>query len=260
MPMRQLRSCDFCGGDAAGVYEVLPPELSPTEAEQRRIVLCSNCAETLETVVDPLLERLGVETGDDTSGSDAGSPASEGAARAEPSRSETASPAETTTVETDDASPASERVDVNRSEDDSPFVPDDPADSPPDRSTTADATGDGAVQWNGGEPTASAADGDGPDGATDPASDADESRGAPDGNADGPNGSGAAAADRSDEPEDFRTVMRLLANREFPVERDAIVELAASAYELDAQHVHRILDHAVDRGVLAEDGGTLTRN
>ena len=76
MPMRQLRRCDFCGGDAAGVYEVLPPELSPTEAEQQRLMLCSDCAGTLETVIDPLLERLGVETGEATStaGRAAGAP------------------------------------------------------------------------------------------------------------------------------------------------------------------------------------------
>ena len=67
MPMRQLRSCDFCGDDAAGVYEVLPPALSPTEAEQHRVVLCADCVGTLEAVVNPLLRRLGV----DTEGSDA---------------------------------------------------------------------------------------------------------------------------------------------------------------------------------------------
>jgi hypothetical protein len=64
----------------------------------------------------------------------------------------------------------------------------------------------------------------------------------------------------SEEPDEFRIVMRLLGNREFPVDRGAIVELAASAYELDERHVHRVLDYAVDRGVIAEDGHTLRRN
>jgi hypothetical protein len=54
-------------------------------------------------------------------------------------------------------------------------------------------------------------------------------------------------------------VMRLLSNREFPVERDAIVELAASAYELDDAHVRRCLDYAVDRGVIDDDSGMLRR-
>jgi hypothetical protein len=229
MPMRQLRSCDFCGGDAAGVYEVLPPELAPTDAEQRRLVLCSDCAGTLETVVDPLLERLGVETGDD-------------------------------------AATASDPVDAGGSDDDIGFAPDSPADPSTGGSKDDNAATDGAVQWDDVEPTTPASgesesDGGGvPDEPTEPATDARGSQGAPDGHADDPDGSEAAAAGRPDEPEEFRTVMRLLGNREFPVDRGAIVELATNAYELDEQHVHRIIDHAVDRGVIADDGGTLRRD
>ena len=275
MPMRQLRSCDFCGGDAAGVYEVLPPELAPTEAEQRRLVLCSDCAGTLETVVDPLLERLGVETGDDASTADAAAPASE--ADTDPPASETASgtgtesPSEAATADPDapgpdDAATASDPVDAGGSDDDIGFAPDSPADPSTGGSKDDNAATDGAVQWDDVEPTTPASgesesDGGGvPDEPTEPATDARGSQGAPDGHADDPDGSEAAAAGRPDEPEEFRTVMRLLGNREFPVDRGAIVELATNAYELDEQHVHRIIDHAVDRGVIADDGGTLRRD
>ena len=55
--MRQLRTCDFCGDEPTGVYEVLPASLAPTEAEQRRVALCADCRETLESVLEPLLAR-----------------------------------------------------------------------------------------------------------------------------------------------------------------------------------------------------------
>jgi hypothetical protein len=49
--MRELRSCDFCGGDAAGVYEPLPPDLVD---DQRRAALCPDCRATLADLLDPL--------------------------------------------------------------------------------------------------------------------------------------------------------------------------------------------------------------
>jgi len=49
--MRELRSCDFCGADAAGVYEPLPPDLA---AERRRVALCSACRATLADLLEPL--------------------------------------------------------------------------------------------------------------------------------------------------------------------------------------------------------------
>ncbi|GGJ07438.1 hypothetical protein GCM10008995_16590 [Halobellus salinus] len=275
MPMRKLRNCDFCGGDAAGVYEVLPPELAPTEAEQRRLVLCSDCAGTLETVVDPLLERLGVETGEDASTADGGAPASEAPADAPASETAsgtgTESPSEAATADPDapgpdDAATASDPVNAGGSDDGIGFAPDSPADPSTGGSKDDNAATDGAVHWDDVEPTTptsgeSESDGGGvPDEPTEPAIEARGSQGAPDGRADDPDGSEAAATGRPDEPEEFRTVMRLLGNREFPVDRDTIVELAAGAYELDEGHVHRIVDHAVDRGVIADDGGTLRRD
>jgi hypothetical protein len=118
------------------------------------------------------------------------------------------------------------------------------------------------VQWGGSgtddDPSGSSVD----DGAG--AGDAAEGTEAADGDdtehAAGGAGSGGAGSTPGDEPAEFRTVMRLLGNREFPVERGSVVELAASAYDLDEAHVNRILDHAVDRGVIVDDGGTLRRD
>jgi hypothetical protein len=65
--------------------------------------------------------------------------------------------------------------------------------------------------------------------------------------------------DVGDEPDQFRKVMRLLSNRQFPVDRAEFAELTAGAYEMEDDHVARIIDHAVDRGVIVDDGGTLKR-
>jgi hypothetical protein len=61
--MRALRSCDFCGEQAVGTFEVIPDELDPTEAERRRVMLCDSCKETLQTLIEPLIERAGGPTG-----------------------------------------------------------------------------------------------------------------------------------------------------------------------------------------------------
>ena len=57
----------------------------------------------------------------------------------------------------------------------------------------------------------------------------------------------------------YRKALRLLQNREFPVERTALVEVMKSAYDLDAEECERIVEFAVERGVLTDDDGTLRR-
>ncbi|WP_436901638.1 hypothetical protein [Halovenus halobia] len=57
--MRALQRCDFCDEEAAGTFEIMPEELNPTEAERRRTVLCASCKTQLETLIDPLIERVG---------------------------------------------------------------------------------------------------------------------------------------------------------------------------------------------------------
>lgn len=64
--MEEVRACDFCGGGASGVYEVVPAETGAS-GEARRMVLCDGCRDTLASVVDPL---LAAGTGADGSGDD----------------------------------------------------------------------------------------------------------------------------------------------------------------------------------------------
>ncbi|WP_336024022.1 hypothetical protein [Halobellus salinisoli] len=267
MPMRQLRNCDFCGGDAAGVYEAIPAELSPTEAEQRRVVLCENCLGTLETVVDPLLSRLGVDR--DADSAEAAEPTADAVPSADTASSDAESPTEATpspeeaasTGDTSPADAAESRAAESAGESDS---------------SASAASSDRTVPmsgFNAPEGYTDIAEYDGfqePDEAGDPPSEAGDEAESPrardytpqsgDSPREQPPGETASSlGGASEEPEDFRTVMRLLGNREFPIPRSDVVELAGSAYQLDDAHVDRILDHAIDRGVLADEDGTLRK-
>ncbi len=58
---------------------------------------------------------------------------------------------------------------------------------------------------------------------------------------------------------DYRSALRLLGNREFPMERAAAVDLVAGAYDLDRSECERLVDLTVERGLLEEAGGELRR-
>ncbi len=58
---------------------------------------------------------------------------------------------------------------------------------------------------------------------------------------------------------EYNRVLRLLQNREFPMAREAFVDLASSAYDLEAGTVEQVLDAVVEKGALAERDGDLVR-
>lgn len=58
---------------------------------------------------------------------------------------------------------------------------------------------------------------------------------------------------------EYNRVMRMLQNREFPVDRQEIVAVASSAYDLTEQECTKVIDLAVDRGLLNEHDGELHR-
>lgn len=59
------------------------------------------------------------------------------------------------------------------------------------------------------------------------------------------------------DPLTTRRVLRLLQNREFPLGIDAFVDVAATAYELEAATVEAVIELAVDRGLLRREGDRL---
>lgn len=209
--MRALQSCDFCGDDAVGTFEVVPDEFLRSDADQRRIALCDHCKTTLEGVLEPFLRNDARAVGNEQGDSDpvTESPTAEAVEEGETVQSPTSAAV--------DATARAEGISIGR-------------------------TGDSSATENGGsdESAPLAAD----EGVVSEESDDGEDN----------------ASDVGDEPDQFRKVMRLLSNREFPVDRAEFAELTAGAYELDDEHVSRIIDHAVDRGVIVDEKGTLKKN
>ena len=223
--MREL-DCDFCGAAAAGTYEVgpAPPDRSPSD--RRRLVLCADCRATLADAIRPLLDRLATAEGDD--------PVEPGG-----------------TVGNETPAEGGHRDGTT-----------DPLGGEPAGRTVSDSEGgDGVTTTDRGDTqtgdtgprTDERVEGDDPtletDGQTDETTTTDETERDDTGETEPP----------TDEPPQFRKVVRLLNNRSFPVERGEFVELAASAYDLEESTVTESLAYAVDRGVLAVEDGQIVR-
>ncbi|WP_439027108.1 hypothetical protein [Haloarchaeobius sp. DT45] len=58
-------------------------------------------------------------------------------------------------------------------------------------------------------------------------------------------------------PRTYNKVMRLLQNRDFPIERSQIEAVAAGAYDVDPDECRTIVDAAIDKGLVAQDGPML---
>jgi hypothetical protein len=246
--MRELRNCDFCDADAIGAFEIVPPELEPTEAEQRRVVCCPDCKERLETLIEPLLARAGAagktETGNgadeatatrETDGGGSAAATAESAGNRSPTAGRNAgaanaadgSAAENAASPGPDSEAAAESVLEEGITFEGDEQPNDPPAAPEAESDATSATDDG----DGSEPTG-----------TSTASPTDPATG---------------SSNRA--PKEYKKVVRLLRNREFPMERSAVEGLAAGAYDLESHEVEAIVDHAIEDGEFVEKNGQLRR-
>ena len=54
---------------------------------------------------------------------------------------------------------------------------------------------------------------------------------------------------------EYNKVMRLLKNREFPVDRGEIRDVATSAYQISPEEFDAVIDAAIERGLIAERDG-----
>jgi hypothetical protein len=249
--MAQLRSCYFCGavGDSLREYELLPERLVPA-GESPTAVLCSTCHEKLRRVLEPLVE---------------GSRSAAGAGVGDPSLQEV-------TFESADRGEAvgrEEMPDESRAGSVRADAPSDAATGgaePSDEPDVAGVSGDDGAESppdpDAAESPASAdaeppEDGDGTPADADPNQ---ESTTAEEKTATADEESTTADERPSAEsavPDAYYKVLRLLQNREFPMERADLVGLVTGAYDVSEQECERILETAVERGVLVEDGSTV---
>lgn len=224
--MRVVRTCDFCGDEAAGTFEAVPPEADP-DGEGRRVVLCPGCRDTLASVVEPLLETVG---NDRAAGRESGTTT----VVAEPDRD----PEGETGAEPSDEPDAESAVESGPSQGRS-------ADgvSPAGGDGNGDLGGEGSRGATGGETNIGEAFDD-------------------EGSVESIEGIGSvedAGGRRTSRgtPRGYRKVMRFLENRDFPMDREEAETLAAEAYGMDVESVSAAIDHAVKHDRLRDVSGEL---
>jgi hypothetical protein len=264
--MPELKSCYFCGemGDALTAVDVVPADLAD-EATQRTVVVCSTCQRKLDAVLAPL-RNLAVAGGAGTTDVDAGTTDVDDGAATGDSTPTDEDATETADGAIDAESPLAPTDRVEESADDTEsggitFA--DAAESSDDdslRGGAGDADGsllggdDGVALGSGSDaaaedPEPEHDESDDDDAAEETAATSQETAG----------DDTAADTPSDDPPTGYRKVVRLLQNREFPVERASFVDLASNAYELEESAVSASLDRLVERGALVENGGKLQK-
>ncbi|GCF14358.1 hypothetical protein Harman_22930 [Haloarcula mannanilytica] len=231
--MDQLSSCYFCGGAldvSLSEYPIIPKSLDPEAEKQGTVVLCSTCREKLATIVEPAVEAAKADARE-TAATAADAGAAEPAGL--PDDSETPTGEDPTATDS-----------VVEPADDGSLLGDDSASAADQKpSDRAAETADSTAEPDATEPTeenAAAAETETEGGDTD-------STGNGDGRADGP----------SLTKLEYNKVMRLLQNREMPVDRAEIREVAVNAYDIDGEQFDAIIDAAVDRDLIGQENGQL---
>ncbi|MFB6200934.1 MAG: hypothetical protein ABEI98_02880 [Halorhabdus sp.] len=275
--MDRLASCYFCGVAVEAPleeYPVVPRDLDPSVEDQSTVVLCPDCRRKLSTIVervvaatnDPAQTELGdAVTGDATlDAEDVSDTTATPGAKVERFDEErtnlvdfesshdrepgTYSREASADDDTDTADPAETSADDAVSAE---------TDDEVDGSATANTTSDPLGASNEPTPdrqqagTAGHTESDsdvGDDTDTDPGATAERREKV------------GESQDRAFSTSSYNKVVRLLQNREFPVEADEIVTVAGSAYGIGHREANEVLDALVERGVLDRDGDRLRRD
>jgi len=265
--MERLSSCYFCG-DAVDAplesYPLVPDEHHPDVDTGREVVLCPTCRRKLTTVLEHVLaavlgradEAVPDDSTDILHDVDVGDPMiPDGVERIEGDRSGAGNGG---------PNDGPDRYDLVDSpgEDDDPWVTAGEAGSGTNEDPAAETTGTDAADETDGDATDGAEAGRVGPGGDDP-DDADRDAGTEKTEASG--GEGADAAGGSDDGpgqysrSEYNRIVRLLQNRDFPVEIEEIAVVARNAYGIDEATCHAVLKALVERGVVADQGETLVK-
>jgi len=272
--MDSLSSCYFCG---VALDEPLETYLLGTEDAGASVTLCPTCHRKLETVLDT------VAVGDDAlSKGDRSDPGLEADVPT------TGQPTDPETAEDSEDGPIQAGADARDIlVDPEPDQALDAEDETGTEAATADETasetggdtiesgeaqdetaiegrdaetesGDGDAETESGDGEAEMESGDG-----DAEVESRDSETASEGGESGADDAGDSQTDQTVRTSisalEYNKVMRLLQNREFPVEREEIEIIASNAYDLSRSDCTKVIDLAIDRGLIDEDGGQLER-
>lgn len=295
--MHELRSCDFCTGDAVGTFAIVPPELEPTEAEQRRVVCCPDCKERLESLLEPLIARAGTdanatadletnESVDDhadptvtTSADESDSDDEHGTvATANESTQRTSSPHATVSdIEVGDAddsdtdSDATDATDATNATDATDSTVLESGTGNTDRSTDTSDSSDtdsdaetgsvleGGISFEQSEPTEMNDESERTAADEEDTDDGDNNETDDDRTTNTTADESATQNAETRPPKAYGKVIRLLKNRHFPMQRSAVEELASGAYDLEPHEAEAVVDYALAQGKFVERSEMLER-
>ncbi|MFB6219911.1 MAG: hypothetical protein ABEH90_00610 [Halolamina sp.] len=217
--MADLQSCFFCG-TAEDVQEYAVVPQRFTDDGPRSAALCGGCKTKLLQVIEPFTERL------DSDGR-------EGGDRTTASGAATNNDADVTA-----GASGSEQTEQTTDEADETGLADIVGGTDDDGSTTPDV---GSGQNAGRSPSA----GNNPN-----------ARGSPRAERNPDTGSRSGG---SSTPPNYRRAMRMLSNREFPLDRSEVESMLAGAYDMERHEVEAVLHHATETGDLREEDGEFYR-
>lgn len=286
--MPSLSSCYFCGTALDAPIDTYPvvPEGLPIEADHT-VSLCPTCQRklhgVLEITFDAVTDADSIETAldeyEDLAAEETPAPASEGPSSetadssAESTPDETAGPSESDDAgddpvverepSTEIESHAEAGVEAGQADADSTDEPDDGA-TDADDDLDADATEVAGTGLEADEQSEPADDDD-----TTAGSDVSTTEAETETETDAGESATDDDPDADDEPEGrpailstpaAKKVIRLLQNRDFPVQRDEFEDVASNAYAIPRQDCVDVLDALVSEGYVAESRGQLVRD
>ncbi|MEF8783331.1 MAG: hypothetical protein V5A39_09925 [Haloarculaceae archaeon] len=241
--MDHLSSCYFCGAaldDTIQDYRVVPVELREDDAVAT-VTLCSSCHAKVERLLGPVVEAAGESgatldacdasvqvSGSGREATDAADPHTEGQDREQHAGADSEVDPPVGETGPDETVGDDELIEIDDELDEDPLSP---------AGTGEPAAGDGDDAGVEGE-------------------DVTDDAGSEDGKTET---SGEATTRTTVSALEYNKVMRLLQNREFPVDRAEIQTVAANAYGLAEHECAEVIDLAIDRGLIAEHDGQLVR-
>lgn len=276
--MSDLTSCYFCGTalDApVERYPLTPPSIDATTG--RSVALCPTCRRKLVKVLEIVGEEFDAVVAEDDADDDTAAAAEDTATDESPEATDEVATEEDATDETgeqEDATDETGEQQDSTGETDDPFEPTDETEDPFEPATEVAEDDSGTTDDEHGDdtPAGDSTDADSPaDSAkstdVDPVAATDPTAG------DGGANPGAEATDESESPADAggggkpdllstpaaQKVIKLLQNREFPLEREEFEIVASNAYDIPMGDCEEVIDTLVAEGYVAEDGSMLTR-
>ncbi|SFR92408.1 hypothetical protein SAMN05216559_1066 [Halomicrobium zhouii] len=253
--MEQLSSCYFCGAalDASlDEYPVVPKDLHPTTDDQKTVVLCQGCRQKLGTVVETIVSV--VESPESADPADDRTPDSADSSAGEDPLADEGwvDAGELSSSGSADTGGAAAAADGHATGDASTEEVDDDGSDDVTYTTSTAAGGRRSVSGNAESIRDDSGPSDGNGGGSTDASEGTEASGDTGGNG-GEAGDGRPSMTALENTK----VMRLLQNREFPVDRAEIKAVAVNAYDMSESQFDTVVDAAVDRGLIGEQNGQI---